>query len=198
MTPASSPGVPDAGNRCVFTTLIGRYKQLNEQPTARQSEVPYLCLTDDPELRSETWQVRLVSTALELDPIRSQRDLKIRPHLHLADFERSLYIDNGVRLTVPAEEVFALVPAEAPLAMVPHSFRERVLDEFLAVAELGLDDQGRIFEQLNHYQLSAPEILDERPWWTGFLVRDHVGRLVEPVPRHDRLQDTSGCEHVKG
>ena len=173
MTTDSSEMIRTSGGRCVFTTLIGRYERLNEQPTARDSAIPYICLTDDPKLCSETWQVRIVVPSLELDPVRSQRDLKIRPHLHLAEFERSLYIDNTVRLTVPAEAVFALVPDDARLALVPHDFRERVLDEFLVVAESGLDDQGRIFEQLNHYQIACPEILQESPWWTGLMIRDH-------------------------
>jgi hypothetical protein len=171
---ADPPHTPSgSGSRCVYTALIGRYEQLNEQPRAGDSAVPYICLTDDPELRSDTWQVRLVTPTFALDPIRSQRDFKIRPHLHLAEFERSLYIDNTVRLTVPAEELFAVVPDAQPFALAPHSFREKVLDAFLVVAELGLDDQIRIFEQLNHYLLSSPDIIDEHPWWSGLLIRDH-------------------------
>lgn len=57
--------------------------------------------------------------------------------------------------------------------MPPHSFRESVLDEFLEVSRLEIDGDVRIFEQLNHYTLSCPEILDERPWWSAIMVRDH-------------------------
>src|SRR5665647_394091 len=84
---------------CVFTTLIGQYEQLNEQPVAAQSGIPFLCLTDDPDLRSESWQIRPVSPVFGMDPIRSQRDFKLRPHLHLPDFDASIYIDNSVLLT---------------------------------------------------------------------------------------------------
>jgi hypothetical protein len=48
-----------------------------------------------------------------------------------------------------------------------------VLEEFLEVEALGYDDQGRLFEQLNHYALELPEVLNERPFWTGVLLRDH-------------------------
>jgi hypothetical protein len=57
--------------------------------------------------------------------------------------------------------------------MPPHSIRDTVLDEFLEVLRLGLDENSRIFEQLNHYLLNCPEVLEERPWWAGFMVRDH-------------------------
>lgn len=181
LTEELSPATSGSGSRCVYTALIGRYEQLVEQPRAGDSAIPYICLTDDPELRSDTWQIRVVTPTFELDPNRSQRDFKIRPYLHLAEFGRSLYIDNTVRLTADPEELFALVPDDVPLALAPHSFRESVLDEFLAVASAGLDDQSRIFEQLNHYQLSSPSILEKKPWWTGMLVRDHRHAAVRQM-----------------
>jgi hypothetical protein len=39
---------------CVYTTLIGGYEKLNEQSVATNSRLPFICLTDDPDLRSET------------------------------------------------------------------------------------------------------------------------------------------------
>jgi len=78
--------------RCVYTTLIGKYETLNEQPVAAASSFQFICLTDDPDLRSETWSVRCVAPVFGMDPIRSQRELKLRPHVHLAEFDGSLYM----------------------------------------------------------------------------------------------------------
>src|SRR5262249_25922485 len=88
---------------CVYTTLIGGYETLNEQPVASNSPVPFICLTDDPDLRSETWQIRRVEPLFGLDPIRSQRALKLLPHEHLPDFDCSIYIDNCITLKAPPE-----------------------------------------------------------------------------------------------
>ena len=189
----------DPSRGCVFTTMIGGYETLNEQPTAADSVIPHICLTDDPSLRSESWQVRLVKPAFEMDPIRSQRKLKIRPEEHLDDIDWSIYIDNTVRLTASAREVLRLVPAGVPVGLVRHSFRDSVLDEFHEVATLGLDDPSRIFEQLNHYQLVAPEVLDEPPFWTGLIFRDHTDAAVmrmedmwlEQVLRYSRRDQLS-------
>ena len=68
---------------CVYTALIGQYEQLNEQTVAAHSVIPFICLTDDPDLKSESWQIRQVSPLFGMDPIRSQRDIKLRPHIHL-------------------------------------------------------------------------------------------------------------------
>jgi FkbM family methyltransferase len=160
---------------CVYTTLLGNYERINEQPVAAGLPIPFICLTDDPDLRSESWQMRLVQPAFRSDPVRSQRDLKIRPHIHLPEFARSLYIDNSVILEQPPDRLLEMGAAAPEGFVMPHhSFRQTVLDEFLEVAQLGLDDNNRVFEQLNHYLLNCPEVLEEQPWWTAIMVRDHT------------------------
>jgi hypothetical protein len=163
---------------CVYTSLIGRYEALNEQPMAASSRFRFICLTDDPELASATWECRLVRPVFALDPIRSQRAFKMLPHVHLPEFGASLYIDNSIVLTSPPEEIWKLLPQGAGLAMPRHSFRATVFDEFMEVVQLGLDDPGRIFEQLNHYALTCPEVLEQPPWWSAILLREHGDQRV--------------------
>ena len=158
---------------CVYTSLIGRYEQLNEQPVAGRSSIPFICLTDDPELRSDSWRIRRVTPLFPMDPIRSQRDIKLRPHVHLPDFDASLYIDNSVLLSETPELLFERSFPASGMALPLHSFRESTLDEFLEVARLGFDDPSRVFEQMNHYAIESPDVLSQRPYWTGLLLRDH-------------------------
>lgn len=157
----------------MYTVLTGKYEQLSEQPIARQSNLPFICLTDDPALRSDTWDVRVVEPLLPLDPVRSQRALKLRPDLHLPDFDGSLYIDNAVELLAPPEAIVALRDAETPIAVPTHSFHTRLRDEFAAVLDQGLDDPARVEEQLRHYEAECPTLLERSPIWTAMLLRDH-------------------------
>jgi hypothetical protein len=158
---------------CVYTCLIGATEMLNEQPVAAASSIPFICFTDDPDRRSQTWQMRPISPLFELDPVRSQRAVKLRPHEYLPNFDVSLYIDNSVLLDKLPEDLIAEHLPQSGLCLAEHSFRDTVLDEFLAVSTDGLDDQTRIFEQLNHYALSCPDVLQEKPYWGGILLRDH-------------------------
>ena len=121
---------------CVYTVMIGNYEMLNEQPMAHRSDMPFICLTDDPSLQSETWKVVQVTPAFKMDPIRSQRLLKICPHLidALAGFDRSLYIDNSVVLTEPPESIIESYGWGQGIGLPTHSFRESVMDEFIEVA----------------------------------------------------------------
>jgi hypothetical protein len=166
---------------CLFTTLLGQYEELNEQPVAAGSTIPFLCLTDDPDLRSDSWQIKQVAPVFGMDPIRSQRDLKIRPHVHLPDFDASIYIDNSVLLTEPPERLFERYNPVSGFCLPRHSFRDSVLDEFVAATRLGLDDQSRIFEQLSHYSIDFPGVLEEQPYWTGILLRDHRDPVVRAM-----------------
>jgi hypothetical protein len=174
---------PSPRRLCVYTALIGSYEHLNEQPIAAQTNIPFFCFTDDPNLRSDTWTIVPIVPEFGMDPIRSQRLLKLRPWDVLPDYDCSLYIDNSVKLLATPDDVFARHASEMGLTAPAHSSRQSVLDEFLEVARLGLDDQTRIFEQLNHYQLEYPDILRERPFWAAILIREHgspqVRRMAE-------------------
>jgi hypothetical protein len=160
--------------RCVYTALIGRYEKLNEQPLAAESPFPFICLTDDKTLESKSWEVRHIEPQLSCDAIRSQRELKIRAHRFMQEFDESIYIDNSVLLNTSPVPIFDMLDeAQDGVVMMPHSFRHSLLDEFLEVWRLGLDDEFRIFEQLNHYWFSHPDALSEKPWWGGLIARRH-------------------------
>lgn len=188
-------------NICVYTVMIGNYEALNEQPVARRSDIPFICLTDDPSLTSETWQMVKLAPAFKMDPIRSQRMLKICPHRveALDGFDRSLYIDNSVVLHEAPERIIERYGWAQGLGLPAHSFRESVMDEFIEVARNGYDDQNRIFEQLNHYLTYGEPTLSERPYWTAIMLRDHrdeavraaMLRWAEHVLRYSRRDQLS-------
>jgi alkaline ceramidase TOD1/glycosyltransferase MUCI70-like protein len=161
--------------------LTGRYEKLNEQHVAARSRIPFLCLTDDPDLRSESWEVRLVSPIFAMDHVRSHRDIKIRPHYYLPEFAASFYIDNSVLLREPPERLFDLFERSSGFCLPHHSFRDTVLAEFLEVVKLGYDDLSRVREQLNHYRVECPQVLQEKPYWGAMLLRDHSSAAVRAM-----------------
>ena len=179
-TPAGQPN-PIPERLCVYTALIGDYEPLNEQPAMRSSRVPFICFTDNSRLRSTTWEVRKIPCLLDNDPIRSQREIKLRPHKYLPEFDASLYIDNSVLLTEPPEAVFRRYFPSSGLALPRHSFRQSVSEEFIEIYRRGFDDHARILEQWNHYALSHPEVLDEKPYWGGIQLRNHQNAQVRAL-----------------
>ena len=168
-------GDAPAGKRgCVYTVLLGGYEQLTEQPVADESGLDFVCFTDEPSLESETWSIRLVRPLLAHDAPRSQRALKIRAHAAVPAYDVSVYIDNSVLLKVPPEYLLAeLLPADAGLAAIAHSFRNSVAAEFDAVVDVRLDLPDRCAEQREHYRLEDPASLELGPLSGGLLLRRH-------------------------
>ena len=165
-TPAHRPS-----RRVVYSALLGRYENLREQPVALASGVPFILFTDDPDLRSSTWDVRVIEPSLVDDAIRSARSLKIRGHEVIDEYDESLWIDNRVELSVDPSVVLDAWLAEADVAIFEHSFRDRLIDEFSAVVAGGYDDPSRVYEQFTHYAETRPELLDSKPLWTGMIAR---------------------------
>jgi hypothetical protein len=165
--------------RCVYTCLFGNYEDLNEQEIVHDSNMDFFCFTDNPKLKSNTWKIIPVAPLFPYDLARSSRLYKTCPHRVLRDYSASIYIDNSVILRKNPESIFDdLLPAGINLAMFHHSFRETVIDEFNEVIILQLDNINTILEQLNSYSLSRPNVLREKPYWGGFIIRNHLDENV--------------------
>lgn len=169
---------------CVCTCLFGNYEHLNEFPVELDSKVARFCFTDNPNLQSDTWEIKVVKPAFEMDSVRSQRLVKILLHEYLdPKFDISLYIDNSVLLKEKPEDLIEKYMQNADIAAPRHSHRLSVLDEFVLVAQEGLDDPARIFEQLNHYQMLEQDVLGAIPYWTAILMRRHNRPNVKEAMR---------------
>jgi hypothetical protein len=160
---------------CVYTVLLGKHELLNEQPVANNSQVDFICFTDDRELVSQSWKLRYIEPVFTFDLARSSRIPKICPHRYLPEYSASLYIDNTIVLKKTPEAIFqeTFENKDVDFVCANHPYRETVLDEFIEVTRLQYDDLNIIAEQLNAYFLSDPEVLGEKPLKGGFLIRNH-------------------------
>lgn len=165
---------------CVYTTLLGGYDDLLEQDVAAGSEADFICFTDDADVRSETWRTHLVSPRYPQDIHRSSRVYKILGHELLREYDATLCIDASVKLRATPEKIIEdWLEDGVDVAMAAHSFRDSVLAEFDEVIRLNYDDRFRVYEQLNDYAVSYPDVLAMRPRWGGMIVR----RRSEAVDR---------------
>jgi len=163
--------MPTLASRAVYTALLGSYERLQEQPVAHTTDVPFICLTDDPDLTSDTWEIRLVEPALAMDSVRSSRILKTLGGGLTDAYDETLWIDSRIVLTADPNDVLDAMLADADLGFLLHSFRDSVLTEFDVCARSGLDEPGRIYEQLLHYAETRPESLDQVPLWGAIIAR---------------------------
>jgi len=159
---------------CVYTSLIGDYERLNEQPVAAGSKIDFICFTDNGDLKSKTWKVVKIDPTFVKDPVRTQRIIKLSPHDFCEGYDTSLYIDNSVILSAKPEDIFERYKERWDFLLPTHSHRESLVDEFKEVTRLSLDDPNRIDEQLAHYRDTDPNCLSEKPFWGWIQIRRHT------------------------
>lgn len=157
--------------QAVYMALLGGYEELLEQPIATESSVPFICLTDDAELTSDTWQIQVVDRAFAGDLVRSARKLKILGHPSLEQYDETLWIDNTVLLKTPPEQILADWLKDHDIAAPRHSYRASVIAEVEAVIDAGRDEPARLYEQLLTYLRQCPDVMHQKPYWTGMLAR---------------------------
>lgn len=161
--------------RAVYRALMGGYEVLREEEAARDSALPFICFTDDPDLVSDTWEVVHVDPRLPHDSTRSARALKILGHPRLDEYDETLWIDNTVELRKAPDDLFDAWLADADVAAPLHSYRLSVLAEAEVVIDTGLDDFARVYEQMTHYLADGDDRVQENPHWTGMLARRRTG-----------------------
>ena len=137
----------------VYTCLFGNYETLNEQPTALNSRIPFICFTDRSDLNSKTWLAKAVEP-LAIDPARESKRVKILPHLFLTDFNESLYIDASCILKKTPEAIFKdyLSRDSRNFVCLRHPWRDCVYEEAEEVLRSDIDSEIRVREQMDHYQ----------------------------------------------
>ena len=164
----------------VYTVLIGEHEGLNEQPKINFSKLKHYCLTDDVNLKSDNWEMIYVDRLFPFDAHRSQRNLKIRPHLIFKNYKYSFYIDNTIVLKDKTENFIRMILKDKeidinqPIIFLPyHSFRKDLISEFNECANLRRDSKIRIYEQLNDYLEINSEYMKNKPYWAGLIFRNH-------------------------
>mgnify|MGYP000355958301 CR=1 FL=1 len=165
--------------RVVYTALFGQHEKLQEQPVAADSDVRFVCFTDNPNVVSSSWDVVVTQPLFPQDPRRSQRDIKIRGHRELAPYEQWLYIDNTVRLHSSPEDILDSWLAEWDWAAIAHDAHSTTWEEFDANIAAQKDTSERINEQLHDYATHYPNVLDQRPLWNGFFARSNSTSVAQ-------------------
>jgi len=159
----------------IYTVVMGGDYDL--PPTRPQSDVDYICFTDQKDLHvsSNGWAICDVNPILPSDTYRSSREMKTRPHRWLANYSRSIYIDSTVHLHKDPQQLWEyLIPHnDTVFGAFFHSFRDTVAEEFAAVAEAKLDFRQVLDAQMQAYETFHPKTLEETPVWGGILARRH-------------------------
>lgn len=134
----------------IYTSIFGDYDELID-PVISSKDISYVCFTDNGDMKSNIWDVRIIEPRIPDDSCRSARFVKINAHKFLPDFEYSMYLDGNMILRgIP--NISDILNGKK-IAIENHPSRNCIYDEANICKTLGkaipstIDDQSEAYEK---------------------------------------------------
>jgi len=145
----------------IYTAIFGDYDHLCE-PEFRPEGWNFVCFTDNQNLTSETWDVRVVD-APHQDPTRSARMYKVLPHHFVNEYETSIWVDGNIVVRGDVNDLVETYLRESNIAIFDHEYtkwdsRDCLYEEaemLIDLTESGRrhkDDPGVMRAQIERYR----------------------------------------------
>lgn len=143
---------PLSRRRVIYTCLFGYSEPFGDYPVIRDGRTDYICFTDDPELKSKRWQIRLLDSS-KIGPVRTAKQIKILAHRFLPNYRESLYVDNRVKLKAPPSFIFqSLQQGSSDMMCFRHPERNCIYAEALEIIKVRYDDPDVVHKQMAAYR----------------------------------------------
>ncbi|MCC6002048.1 MAG: glycosyltransferase [Pararhodobacter sp.] len=185
---AAKPASQDA-RLVVYSVLVGDYETLKE-PETLDPAARYILFTDQPDLKSDKWEVVPLDTK-GLSPRRASRLPKLLPHRYLPDHDISIYIDASLTIIEPDIATMARdALQDHDIAGYAHFERNCVFDEIEECLSLGKVEKTRAKAFRDRLQK------EQFPRQWGLLENACLVRRNSPVMR--RINDLWFNEYING
>ena len=162
--------VPFEGKGVIYTAITGNYDNVKE-PKYVNPDFDYILFTNNPEIKSDVWQVRLVDNEEQLDNVRLARRIKILGHEFLPEYDYSIWVDSKFEITDNLEEYMLTYRRQEPILCFMHYENDCVYKEKELCDFLKKDNSDIMEAQMERYRKEgypAESGLVE----SGILVRD--------------------------
>ncbi len=137
--------------RVVYTAIFGGYDEL-KIPEYINEHWDYVCFTDNPNLKSELFKIKLVKPLYE-NSTKNARMVKLLSHLFLIGYEFSLWIDGSVKLRgMNIDEHIDVRLSHNYIALHSHVVRSCVYEEEDACSQAQKDSSDILSKQVAFYK----------------------------------------------
>lgn len=138
------------GKGVIYTAITGNYDTLWE-PEIINNHYDYVCFTNNPDLKSSVWDIRLMDNDENLDNIRLARKHKILCHKYLAEYDYSIYIDGKIKIIGNLAEYVRKYGKSSDMLCFPHFVRSCAYEEAIACVQYQKDNAEIILKQMQQY-----------------------------------------------
>lgn len=129
--------------KVIYTAIFGGYNGLIPQPNVPGFD--FICFTDNSNLKAKPWKIVHVEPKFPDDLTRSNRHVKILPHLYLKNYELSIYIDGNMWILNNLNPLITQYLQDKKMAAFSHAFtipdgRNCIYDEYQGILKLGEEE----------------------------------------------------------
>ena len=158
-------------NFAVYSVLTGSYEKLNDQLPKKFPNTRFICFTDNKELRSENWFIKVIESKENLSPHRLSRRLKMQPWRYISDIDELLYIDNTVTLTKEPLLFYDELIKDTDMGFISHSFHMTMYEEMYSIIDNNLVNHNEIIHWASLAPTFESNYFDMKPIWGGIIAR---------------------------
>tara|TARA_R110000744_G_scaffold231145_1_gene349344 strand:- start:12643 stop:14325 length:1683 start_codon:yes stop_codon:yes gene_type:complete len=133
--------------KVIYTSVFGSSEENNyhlHSPDVSLNGWDFICFTDDPNFKSDTWEVRLVKPLYD-DGARNAKWYKLKPHVFLKEYDISVWHDIEVKITKNIDNIVNEMLADNNLAILNHELCGRTVSGNLNVRKC-------VYEEANFIQ----------------------------------------------
>ena len=144
---------PETGKRKIvlFTAIFGEYDKLL-LPERIESDVDYVCFTDQPRNNYGVWQIR-AAPYYHPDPTRIARYVKTHPHELFPDHDIAVWIDANIILRADIHKYIDLIRQNRKIiGLILHPLRNCFYEEAKVCQRLRKDKFSIINAQVEEYR----------------------------------------------
>lgn len=171
----------------IYTVITGGKDTLSEDINTKGAKA--VCFTDDPTMKSEKWEIRLIPS-LYKDVRRDSRTVKMLPHIYFPEATHSLYLDGNIICKVPMQRLVDEWLQDTDIALFKHHTRNCLYDEGFECVRLELDEKETIMEHLKRYKAeNFPK--GKGLYQCGVILRKHS-------PKIKRLNEAWFAQYMTG
>lgn len=143
----------EKNTKVIYTCITGGYDTLDD-PSFVSEGFDYICFTDNPNQKSNVWEIRPIpEELLSLSKVRQQRYIKINPHKYLSEYELSIWVDGKINVIGDLNKLVKYCKEPGCYIYAPlHPQRNCIYDELKACVNAKKDDPDIMRKQIKEYE----------------------------------------------
>ena len=155
----------------IYSVSTGGKDILSEDINIKGAKAVFF--TDDPTLKSEKWEIRLIPNLFK-DIRRDSRMVKMLPHIYFPSSKYSLYLDGNIICKVPLQRLIDEWLEDTDIAVFKHHTRDCLFDEAKECIRLELDSKEVIESHTMRYA-GFPK--HKGLYQCGVILRRHTAKI---------------------